>query len=563
MHELVLMLNLRAVGFMKSVFTLRWQALLRNISSFLIFGGFAAGVFFLTRFLTSYLLHEAHIGQFLFHRLLSMLLYVFFITVNLGNMIVSFATLYRSQEISFLMSMPISHAKIFLVKFVDNFFYSSSTLSMVGFAVLLGYGSVFGLPWYGYLFIAFGIILPFMLIAGILAVLTLMALIRVTMHIGVRWLIAILVSGYLGAIYVYFKITNPVQMVHEVMKHYPDVNDYFGYLDPPFVQYLPNHWVTEFLYWSVNGDYGRALPYFTLLSLTMIGLIVFAGLMARKYYYRSWVAASDAAAMSGPRKSFRFRLMEFGGGKLISPQLDVLIKRDFWLFFREPSQWLHLMLMLLLLMIFVVSVGTLEMKLTQPFLQAVSFLVVFLFNGFLIASISLRFIFPAVSLEGETFWAVRTSPFSLTRLYWYKFGWAFVVLFIIGESLSIASIALMNHGADLIKLAAFSTLFMSIALISLNLGSGTYFAVFKEKNPIRVASSQGASLTFLGSMIYLTIVITILMLPLLTYFESLAGHGTLSSGWITAPLLMIGAFSLLIAGACTGLGLRTIKKDFR
>jgi hypothetical protein len=49
------------------------------------------------------------------------------------------------------------------------------------------------------------------------------------------------------------------------MQHYPDVNEYFGYLDPPFVQYLPNHWVTEFLYWSVNGDMARAIPYFTLL----------------------------------------------------------------------------------------------------------------------------------------------------------------------------------------------------------------------------------------------------------------------------------------------------------
>ncbi|MBP1678905.1 MAG: putative ATP-binding cassette, partial [Bacteroidetes bacterium] len=253
MRELLLAANLRARGFLASVSDVSARGLLKSLSSVLIFGGVAVGVFFLSRGTTEYLLEQARIGPFLYHRFLSMLLYVFFITVNVGNMIVCYATLYRSDEVRFLMTLPLAHEKIFLLKFVDNFFYSSSTLTLLGMAWLFGYGSFYHMPWHFYLFTAVAVLIPFMLIAGLAAVTTLMVLIRVAVRIGVRWLLALVVGVYAVAVYAYFRITNPVQMVQNVMQHYPDVNEYFGYLDAPFVRFLPNHWVSEFLYWSVLG----------------------------------------------------------------------------------------------------------------------------------------------------------------------------------------------------------------------------------------------------------------------------------------------------------------------
>ena len=563
MRELLLVFNVKAHTFLKSALEFRWQTFFKNLSSAIIFGGVAIGVFLLSRGITSYLIQQAHIGQFLYHRFLSMLLYVFFITVNLGNMIVCYATLYRSEEVQFLMGLPISHAKIFAIKFVDNFFYSSSTLVLLGLAWLLGYGAFYHLPWYFYFFTIFAVVLPFMLIAGVIAVMVLMVLIKVAARIGVRWLLSLITLTYLLAVYLYFRLSNPIQLVQEVMKHYPDVNQYFGYLDAPLVRYLPNHWVAEFLYWTVVGDQARAIPNLVILILTLAALVIVAGLMAKKLYYSSWVAASDARAVEGPRAGLlRLRFMDFDTGGFLRPQLQALAKRDFWLFFREPSQWLHLLLMMLLLLIFLVSVSSLELKLTQPFLQVVSFLVVFLFNGFLIASVSLRFVFPAISLESQTFWCVRSSAVSLKQLYWYKFLFSFAFVFIIGEILAVASIAMIRDSAVLIRVSAVSTGFVALALTSLNLGAGAYFAAFKEKNPIRIASSQGASLTFLLGLIYLAAVVAILAIPLNTYFELLIVKGVSSTGWVVPSLLSIGILSLLTFSLSTAVGLRTMKKDY-
>jgi ABC-2 type transport system permease protein len=564
MRELLLLLNIKAHSFLKNVFEWKWQTIVKNVSSLMIFGGFAVGVFFLARIATFYLLHEAHIGQFLFHRFLSMLLYVFFITINLGNMIVSYATLYRSQEVNFLMGLPIDHAKIFLLKFVDNFFYSSTTLSLIGFAVLLGYGSVYDLPWYHSLFVLFFILLPFMLIAGIIAVITLMLLMKAAFRIGVRRLLAIIGTLYVMAIYAYFKIVSPVELVSQVMKHYPDVNEYFGYLDPPLVRYLPSHWVSEYLYWSSNGEPSRAIPYFTLLFLTMLALIVAAGLMARRYYYTSWLAASDKQSTKGERRRrILFRSLEFGHRSFLSSQTEVVLKRDVWLFLREPSQWLHLLLMLLLLLIFLISMSTFELKLTQPFLQAVTFLVVFLFNGFLIASVSLRFVFPAVSLESESFWCVRSSPLSMKKLYWHKFLFALALVMVVAELLSVASLSMLVHDTSLVIFGALCTGLIALALTSLNLGAGTYFALFKEKNPIRVASSQGASLTFLASMIYLTVIVGAMVVPLNKYFESMILFRAPAQQWLYMPTNVVAVLSLVLFALSTNVGLRSIKGDVK
>jgi ABC-2 type transport system permease protein len=570
MRELLLVLNLKSASFLQGLTRRDLTSIFKMSSSFLVFGGFAMAMFLMSRGVTIYLLDTAHIGSFLFHRFLSMVLYVFFITVNVGNIVVSYATLYRSQEVGFLMALPLSHAKIFLIKFVDNFFYSSSTLAVIGLAVLLGYGSYFQLPWYFYFFSVFFVFLPFMLIAGVVAVVTLMGLIKIATLIGVRLLLGLMVGIYVSFIYIYFKATNPVRLVEEVMKHYPDVNVYFGYLDPPLVQYLPNHWVTEFLYWSVNGNYERAVPYFFLLFLTACGLIVVAGLLARKYYYRTWLAASDAQAMRGPKRPrVHLRFLEFGVPSRFfrafvsrHSQTEVLFKRDFWMFFREPSQWLHLVLMGFLIVIFLSSLANLQLHIVHPLMQAVSFLVIFLFNGFLVASVALRFVFPAVSLESDCFWSVRSSPLGLERLYYHKLRFALMFALIVTEILVFGSASIVGDDGALLVLEAVCGALVAITLTSLHLGAGSYFAIFREKNPIRVASSHGASMTFLGSMIYLGAITMILVAPLHRYFDARMYRGTIETLWFYPPVAVISVLSLLISYASTSIGLKAIKRDF-
>ncbi|HEY5615089.1 MAG TPA: hypothetical protein VIL52_03630, partial [Bacteroidota bacterium] len=140
-------LKYKFLTFLKTTFDFRFVTVVRGIGSLLVFGGFAVGAYMLSSWITTYVLSETRIGLYLFHRFVSMMLFVFFMAVNLGNIVVSYATLYRSTEVEYLLTKPVSYTQIFVLKFLDNFLYSSTTLFLVAFAVLLGYGSYFGYPW--------------------------------------------------------------------------------------------------------------------------------------------------------------------------------------------------------------------------------------------------------------------------------------------------------------------------------------------------------------------------------------------------------------------------------
>jgi hypothetical protein len=104
--------------------------------------------------------------------------------------------------------------------------------------------------------------------------------------------------------------------------------------------------------------------------------------------------------------------------------------------------------------------------------------------------------------------------------------------------------------------------FVAVGLTGLNLGAGSYFASFREKNPIRVASSQGASLTFLASMLFLSLVSIVLMIPLKRYFDLLIIHGVAMHGWVYVPIASVAVVSLFVFTVSTGVGLRSLRRDF-
>jgi hypothetical protein len=104
--------------------------------------------------------------------------------------------------------------------------------------------------------------------------------------------------------------------------------------------------------------------------------------------------------------------------------------------------------------------------------------------------------------------------------------------------------------------------FLALGLTGLNMGAGAYFATFKEKNPIRIASSQGASLTFLASMSFLSFSAMLMIVPLKKYFDNLILRGLLTTGWMHLPILLVGMSSLILFLVSTAMGLRSIRRDY-
>ena len=65
-------------------------------------------------------------------------------------------------------------------------------------------------------------------------------------------------------------------------------------------------------------------------------------------------------------------------------------------------------------------------------------------TGFVVAALSVRFIFPTTSLEGQAYWIIFSSPLSVREFLWGKFFIFVVPVIILGEFLIIASNILLG-----------------------------------------------------------------------------------------------------------------------
>ncbi|MBI3006477.1 MAG: hypothetical protein HYY49_13855 [Ignavibacteriales bacterium] len=567
MNDLLHVLKYKLIAFIKGTFDFRFMTVARGLGSLMVFGGFAVGAYMLSFEITRYVLENTRTGLYLYHRFISMMLFVFFVAVNLGNIIVSYATLYKSSEVNYFFTKPLSYATIFALKFFDNFLYSSTTLFLVAFMVLWGYGNYFGYPWYFFAGVMVFVLVPFMFLSACIAVLILMAIMKVTSRLGFRKVMALLFTVYFGFIFLFFRLSNPIKLVEEVNRYYPNVDQYLSQLTPGFLSYLPNHWVSEFLFFVARGEISQALPFAGIVFGVALAAFLVALLVANKFYYRSWLVSLEVhSSKSVPYSMNRHGFFDFRKKSILPLQTEVLLKKEFFSFIREPSQWIHLLVMMVLTFIFVLSIGNLNLRLRVTEIQLITYLVLFAFGGFLSCSLALRFVFPMISMEGNAFWSLLSAPLDRQKLYFTKFAVGFVVVGLLAEFVAIAVnlpfVRLTARFPLLLYFGVFAAFWMSLCIVAVNLGLGGYFPSYQEKNPIRVASTQGATLTFLVSLVYLITLVAIFILPLTRYFESLFVFRPFNISSIVQPGTLLAVVSAALAGFSMYVGMRALQRDF-
>lgn len=562
MKDIFHILKYKIILFSKTNVPLSFTNGLKSFGSIIVYTLFAYGCFLLSQSIVGYLLENVKIGSFLLHRFIMLILLIFFVTINVGNIVVSYSTLYKSKEVLHLITKPISFTKLFAIKFLDNFFYSSTTLLLIVTAVLIGYGAYFNLSWIFYPIALFLLILPFMFTAGSAGAIILLVILKLSSKFGIRKVLFIIASIYFGSIIIFYFINNPIHLIEKVFEYYPNINQYFGFLESDIIKFLPNYWIAESLYWISNGKIERTIPF---IYANLVSSILFFGtalLLAYKWYYQTWITSLKLNSELRNNYSFNSRFFRFGNNSILNGFEESIVKREFWMFFREPSQWLHFCVMLFLIIVFISSISGIDIILLNAYneyLKTIIYLVLYLFNVFLIASLSLRFVFPLISLEGEVLWKIRSAPINFNHLMLKRLLIYFTIIFLIAQVISYFSN--FQFPARLATIAQINSAFITLSLVSLNFGMGGIFANYKERNPIRLASSQGASITFLFILFYLAILIIILFIPVFNFFQYTA-RGLNYSIWnLFTSTLILFLLSGIISSVFIKLGLKSLKRD--
>jgi len=504
---------------------------------------FMLGGYHLFHRLFAYLLSLESIGQSLSFRLLSSSFLTFFIMLFLSNLITSLSTLFRSREIDFLLSTPLPSRALFEYSFYKTFFYSSWATLILGLPMTVALLVTLKAGIWGIL-LGLALLPPFVIIPAALAVSLLLIAVRIFPKLSLRHLLAGLMAFLAIASWAFFAFARPQGISIAQIDTMPELERYMSSLAIVNSPMLPSTWITEGLMAGVRGGLPVILGRLWLLTITALFFTSLCYYLSHRFYLNSLTTrrTSSVLQLGGSNKW----LTSWWARKFPIAAKDTL------LFLRDPTQWAQGLIFISLLVIYLGSLRRYPMFFTFPMWKVVITFINFAFAGYILATLSVRFVFPVISLEGSTLWFIKSSPIKGYRLFAEKAFVSIIVALVLTESLSLISNYLLNTMPGLKVISHISLGLMCLVLTSLTLGLGAIIPDFKERNPSKIASGLGGLLAALAGLAYVALSIVVLAWPAYLYALSQWRHRI---NYGQAMVISFGIF-LLLSGIAMYLPLR-------
>jgi len=507
MNEFFLILLARLRAFTKSLSQLN---LIRIISFVFVFGCFLIGAFYVFFKIFKYLATIEVLGFAIMDRTIEMAFFVFFIMLTFSNIITSFSTFYNNKELNFLFSLPIKPTAIYLAKFFENSVYASWATMIIGLPLIVAYGVVTKLNFLYYIISIFSIFI-YILIPAALASILMFLILSIFPKLKPRDVILLSLIFIVGLSFLYIKINNPSLLKIFETENEQELLRFAANLTTVGGKYVPSTWLGNILkgfkFTETNWLFNFLLLFFSSLS-TLIIAFFFAHIL----YHQSWLGIGEHATK---KKSIKSPLTRYQHS-----DTKAFIFKDILLFIREPTQWVQLSVFVILLIIYIFSLKRTPLYFGFPLWRTIVSFANFAYISFVLATLGVRFIFPAISLEHDGLWLITSSPLSFKRIIKIKYFFNLILAIIIIEGLLIFSNIFIKTDQRLYLLMPIIGLFVAASLVSINLGLGSGFPQFSEDNPSKIAAGSGGIIAALTSVAYVGISIIILAIPAYNYLTN-------------------------------------------
>ncbi len=500
------------------------------------------------------------LGDLLAIRLLSMVLLTFFSILLFSNIVTSLSTFYLSGELAILLSSPVGIEQIYRAKFLETIADSSWMTLIYGMPVFLAYGLVFRASWHYYAGIVMTII-PFLVIPAAAGIAVTMLLVNAFPARRARDILVLLGLLFFVAMYILFRMLRPEQLVDP--DAFPSLVQYLTAMRGPVSPLLPSSWAADVLAPLLRSAKGKAL--FSLLMLWSTAAVgwVIGEWVCDKIYYGGWSRSQEgkrsAISRSGAAGMFFHVLsLPFRG------RMRAIVLKDMKIFFRDASQWSQLFLLVALMVVYIYSFKLLPLEraaIPSFYLQN---LIAFLnlgMVGFITAAVAVRFVFPAVSLEGESFWIIRSAPVPVSDFLWAKFWSSLLPLLVLAELLIILSNMLLKVTPFMMWLGIGSVSMMTFGITSLGIGTGAVFPRFKYENAAQIPTGFGGIVYMLLAMLFIGMVVILEAWPVYRIFGvQTFGGGISPSDWamISVSLTLVLVVNLLAVLLPIRIGLKRL-----
>jgi ABC-2 type transport system permease protein len=492
-----------------------------------------AGAFWVTRQLLSY----AEFGDYLLRLGLSWLFLTFLAFLAFSGVVTALSTFFLADDLRLLLTAPIPAGRLFLSRFVRTLGQASWMVVMFLTPVLLGVGAARCAP-PAYYASAILIVAPFAMIPVVVGTGATLLLVNVLPARRARDVLMLVGLGFAAALVLILRFIQPERLMR--VESLPDIADFFATLHSPVTPLLPSFWAGESLFAALQG--GLDVMHGAALWTTAV-----AGMVVLSAADRRWHFAGYSRSQEAPKARVApLRVVDRVARALpLSIVRRQLLIKDVKVFLRDVSQWLQLLPLFALVLLYLYNFRTLDLEripYMSGFLKNVYALLNLAMAGFVLATVAVRFVFPAVSSEGAAFWIIRTSPIRLREFLWSKFWTSLFPLLLFTEGLTIAANELMGVDPVLKVVAALAVVFMTCALVGLAVGLGAMYPRFGA-DPTQAAGSYGGVAFMILAVLYIIVTIVLLGWPASVWLFSRVRRIQISA---IREFLMAASFALAI-----------------
>ena len=482
--------------------TARWVALA------LLGVGFWWGMYAGLARVLRYFRNVPDLGPLLASKLLAMVLIGFFGILLLSNVITALSSFFLARDLDLLVAAPLRWPALYAAKLLETLINSSWMVALMAVPLVAAFGIVYRCgPWFP--LVAAAALAPFFLIPAALGSAITLVLVNGFPARRTRDILSVVAVLSGAGLVMLLRLLRPERLARP--EGFQNFTDYLAALQAPSAPWLPSDWTTHALMDWLTGT-PSAQPYVALWGVAGAALAI-GCVLHRRLFTRGFSKAQEGASQGGTATAHA-SLARRTAYRLLAPigiRRRELVLKEVRVFFRDATQWSQLLLLAVLIVVYVFNVKFLPLtgEGVSFFLRNVVPFGNLLLAGFVLASIAARFVLPGVSLEGRTFWLLRSSPLPLRDLLWAKYWVGTLPLLVLALGIVAVTNTLLQVSDFIFAVTLLSIVLLTFALSALALCFGTLFPQFETENAAQIPTSFGGLVYMMTAVMVLVVVIVL------------------------------------------------------
>ena len=408
------------------------------------------------------------------------------------------STFFLSEDLRLLLPAPVPAERLFYSRFARTVGQSAWMVVAFLLPVLLGVGLARCAP-PAYYVLAVATVLPFVVVPSAIGSVVTLGLVSVFPARRARDILMLMGLLFAIAIVMLLRFIRPERLLS--VQSLPDITAFFATLQSPITPFLPSSWAGESLFAALRGSLDSL--HLGALWTTALAATVLARAAYGRHYFAAWSKAQEARKARFTRLSFLEPLVR---RLRLSPARRGLLVKDVKVFLRDTTQWSQLLLLLALPVVYIYNFWVLDLDRLPYVSREAKNLFAFVnlaFAAFVTSAVSVRMVFPAVSIEGPSFWIVRTAPVRMSSFLWSKFWASLLPILLLAEGLTVVSNHLLGAAPFLQMVGLGAIAFMALALVGLACGMGAQHPRFGTDNVAQIAGSYGGVAYMVLAVLYI------------------------------------------------------------